>query len=250
MNSNSVSILQLVLFVGTRYNWEYEWICVSSLLNLYQCLFEWRWKSSCRTCQGESLYLDPLIPTSWSFYCLQVPFLGCVPLEPQLALAAETGSSFVDQFADSQVKFCTMIHAKQISCDIETCYLTGCTELNSNIPGPSEWHWNCGGCSDGAMSFSEKNEWKIYSGWAFKKIIELYCSCNQEKGQCLCYQCALMCGPGFQYHKGCAFSKQGGLDSSVWSAPLSSQMWMSASSMKLWITPTCRESQRDFKQHG
>ena len=175
MNSNSVSILQLVLFVGTRYNWEYEWICVSSLLNLYQCLFEWRWKSSCRTCQGESLYLDPLISTSWSFYCLQVPFLGCVPLEPQLALAAETGSSFVDQFADSQVNFCTMVHAKQISFNIETCYLTGCTELNSNIPGPSEWHWNCGGCSDGAMSFSV---WKIYSGWAFKKRIGLCCSCD------------------------------------------------------------------------
>ena len=149
------------------------------------------------------------IPTSWSFYCLQVPFLGCVPLEPQLALAAETGSSFVDQFADSQVNFCTMVHAKQISFDIETCYLTGCTELSSNIPGPSEWHWNCGGCSDGAMSFYEKNEWKIYLGWAFKKRIELYCSCNQEKSQGWCYQCALMCGPGSSITRDVRFQNKG-----------------------------------------
>ena len=55
---------------------------------------------------------------------------------------------------------------------------------------------------------------------------------------------------GLQYHKGCAFYKQGRLDSSAWFAPLSSQIWMRASSMKLWITPTCRESQRDFKRHG
>merc|ERR1711934_700543 len=32
----------------------------------------------------------------------KVPFLGCVPLEPRLALAAESGSSFVQKFADSQ----------------------------------------------------------------------------------------------------------------------------------------------------
>ena len=37
------------------------------------------------------------------FFGVQVPFLGCVPLEPQLALAAESGSSFVQKFADSQV---------------------------------------------------------------------------------------------------------------------------------------------------
>merc|ERR1719282_1150858 len=32
----------------------------------------------------------------------KVPFLGCVPLEPQLALAAESGSNFVDKFSDSK----------------------------------------------------------------------------------------------------------------------------------------------------
>jgi len=32
----------------------------------------------------------------------KVPFLGCVPLEPQLALAAESGSSFVEKFSDSK----------------------------------------------------------------------------------------------------------------------------------------------------
>ena len=37
------------------------------------------------------------------FFGVQVPFLGCVPLEPQLALAAESGSSFVQKFADSKV---------------------------------------------------------------------------------------------------------------------------------------------------
>ena len=42
------------------------------------------------------------------FFCVKVPFLGCVPLEPQLALAAESGSSFVQKFADSQVGVETM----------------------------------------------------------------------------------------------------------------------------------------------
>ena len=52
---------------------------------------------------------DPCIyeitaPCVTSFLCyLQVPFLGCVPLEPQLALAAESGSSFVEKFSDSKV---------------------------------------------------------------------------------------------------------------------------------------------------
>ena len=43
------------------------------------------------------------VPMHEIFLDVQVPFLGCVPLEPQLALAAESGSSFVQKFADSQV---------------------------------------------------------------------------------------------------------------------------------------------------
>ena len=48
-------------------------------------------------------------PCVKSFLChLQVPFLGCVPLEPQLALAAESGSSFVEKFSDSKVDLDTL----------------------------------------------------------------------------------------------------------------------------------------------
>ena len=43
------------------------------------------------------------VPMHEIFLDVQVPFLGCVPLEPQLALAAESGSNFVQTFADSQV---------------------------------------------------------------------------------------------------------------------------------------------------
>ena len=51
----------------------------------------------------ESIY-EITAPCVTSFLCyLQVPFLGCVPLEPQLALAAESGSSFVEKFSDSKV---------------------------------------------------------------------------------------------------------------------------------------------------
>ena len=98
-------VLSLMIWKGAWYSWKHEWLCLSTLLHLHQCLFEWGWQSSCGTCKGGKYTWD----NCTSFLChLQVPFLGCVPLEPQLALAAESGSSFVEKFLDSKVDLDTL----------------------------------------------------------------------------------------------------------------------------------------------
>ena len=51
-------VISLMIWKGAWYCWKHEWLCLSTLLHLHQCLFEWGWQSSCGTCQGGKYIWD------------------------------------------------------------------------------------------------------------------------------------------------------------------------------------------------